>query len=1199
MMERKMFSVSPISRASARYRHLKHSSALAGLAVLAAPLDVSAQALYCDPAALPLARSCLHANAGTSVDLPVGANTEQVAGAPGESFAETGFSISIDNTPIAGALPPYNPERAADIALARSNVDVRFDGLGGRRLLNVATNDLRASYPAGETVTFRASANYPAFIDRAEIRILDLSEPGRPVVATIPTAPNGTASWVMPASGEGEYAYTLRVYDAKGRYDETLPLSLTRTGKRFASHETVGGPLVAAGEGESRMRVRRIPVRGGTVVVSGNGVPNGTVSVMGEEVPVDASGKFVVSRMIPAGDHVVSVNTGGRQILRDVHVPKSEWFGTGIVDITAGYSFGGTSGVEDEGYVDGRAAFYAKGETESGWQITAGADTSEGPIEEMFERLNDKDPERVLDRLRTSDDIYPTYGDTSTWYDDTPTAGAFYFRAENETTRFTWGDFETGITSPGLVSASRDLYGAELRYRSAGVTANGDPRLEATLYAAQPDTLPQRDVLLGTGGSVYFLTRQDITGGSTSAQVQITDPDTGRIVQTIELTEGTDYSVDHIQGVITLSQPLSWYTGESGTVGDLTGSYDQSLIVQYEYTPTDVDVDSVVVGGRATAWVNDNVRIGATAMREETDDGTQTVAGADARFQFGRQSFAEVEVVRSSGPGIERSTSTDGGLTIVSTGGDNNGPAMAAGFDSYFDFEDLGVGTPGHIAFYAERKEAGFWSVAEDIDDDQFVFGGEVGVEVNDRVSLLFEGERYESDAGDEDTEVGARVKYVVSDEWTVTFGAKYLDQITPGDADETGTRLNAGAKVAWSPNDDLTLYTFGQYTVKRTGGLDDDHRIGVGAEVQLTEKLRASGEVSTGTEGEAASARLTWSPTPDREVYLGYTLDPTRYGAGSDLIDNGRVVTGGRYQFSESVSVYGESAFDLPGDRQSLTNTYGVNYTPDAAWTLSGSFDYGEVRDEDDGNFDRLAASFGAAWSPSDEVAARVRLEYRTEDGEGLDDDRDTYMFSAGYTTTLARDWSLVADVEGLHSESALGDYHDGTYVRGSIGFAFRPIENERLNALFMYTRLIDLPGEDQVDANGDTDGPQQKSHVFSFNANYDLSPQLTVGGKIGYRMSETADRGSDDFSENTAALTALRLDWHVVHEWDLFGEGRVMYTPETGTTETGALIGVYRHLGEHAKLGVGYEWGRVSDDLTDIDYENQGLFVNLVGKF
>ncbi len=1207
MMERNMLTIEKPARPVARFgvRHgvrygaLLRSTALAGLAATMLPLSGLAQSA-CDLTVVPLAPGCEHANAGVAINLPTGANTEAAQGRPGGQFNQTGFAISVDNTPFAGALPPYNPERSADIALSRAKLDVRFDGLGGARLLNVATSDLRAAYQAGETVTFRASANYPAFIKRAEVRILDLSEPGRPAVAVLPTSANGHVQWRMPADGTGDYAYALRVYDAKGRYDETVPLTLTRTAKHFASHETVGGPLVAAGEGESRFRIRNIPLSGGTITVAGRGTPKGTVSVMGEAVPVDGSGKFVVSRILPAGDHVVAVRSGGRQFVRDVEIPTSEWFSTGIVDITAGYRFGGSSGLEDEGYVDARAAFYAKGVTKGGWRITAGVDSQEGPIDELFDRLNDKDPRRVLDRLRNSDDVYPTYGDNSTWYDDTPTAGAVYLRAENETTQVTWGDFKTGIASPGLVSSSRDLYGAELRYQSATVTGNGDPRLSATVYAAQPDTLPQRDVLLGTGGSVYFLTRQDITGGSTNVQVQIKDPDTGRIVDSIKLTEGTDYTVDHLQGVLTLAKPLSWYTGESGPVGAQTGRFDQSLLVQYEYTPTSMEVDNTVIGGRAEAWLTDNLRIGATGMREKSDQGEQTLAGVDARFAFGRQSHVTVEAVQTNGPGLLRSSSTDGGLTIASTGGADNGPARAVAFDSYIDFEDVNLATPGHLRLYGERKEAGFWSVSEDVAETQYVFGGEVKVEASDRVTIFAEGERFSAEGGKKKLELGARIDYLLSKAWTVRVGASYLDSTDPADAAKTGTRLDAGARVAWHPNDDLTLYSFGQITVQRSGGLPEDHRVGVGVEAQVTEKLRATGEVSTGTSGAAAKARLTYAATPDREAYVGFSLDPTRYGAGSDLVDKGRMVTGGRYQLSENLRFFGENAFDLPGGKQrALTNTFGVSYTPSNAWTLSGSFDFGEVVDEINGDVERIAASVGAAWSANEEVSARLRLEYRTENGDGVAQDRDTYMFSAGYTNALNRDWTLLGDVEGLYSDSAAGDYHDGEYLRANLGFAYRPVDNERLNVLLRYSRLMDLPGEDQVNANGNTAGPKQRSHVFSVDANYDLNPQLTIGGKFGYRMSEVANRGTDVFTENSAALAALRADWHVVHEWDVFGEGRVLFSPDTDTTETGAVLGLYRHLGEHAKIGVGYEWGNVSDDLTDLSYDNQGVFLNLVGKF
>jgi hypothetical protein len=34
------------------------------------------------------------------------------------------------------------------------------------------------------------------------------------------------------------------------------------------------------------------------------------------------------------------------------------------------------------------------------------------------------------------------------------------------------------------------------------------------------------------------------------------------------------------------------------------------------------------------------------------------------------------------------------------------------------------------------------------------------------------------------------------------------------------------------------------------------------------------------------------------------------------------------------------------------------------------------------------------------------------------------------------------------------------------------------------------------------------------------------------------------------------------------------------------------------HLKIGVGYNFTDFSDDLTDLDYQNNGWFVNFVGK-
>ena len=46
------------------------------------------------------------------------------------------------------------------------------------------------------------------------------------------------------------------------------------------------------------------------------------------------------------------------------------------------------------------------------------------------------------------------------------------------------------------------------------------------------------------------------------------------------------------------------------------------------------------------------------------------------------------------------------------------------------------------------------------------------------------------------------------------------------------------------------------------------------------------------------------------------------------------------------------------------------------------------------------------------------------------------------------------------------------------------------------------------------------------------------------------------------------------------------------------GGLAAIYRYFGEHMKVGVGYNFTDFSDDLTDLSYDNQGVFFNFIGS-
>jgi hypothetical protein len=46
-----------------------------------------------------------------------------------------------------------------------------------------------------------------------------------------------------------------------------------------------------------------------------------------------------------------------------------------------------------------------------------------------------------------------------------------------------------------------------------------------------------------------------------------------------------------------------------------------------------------------------------------------------------------------------------------------------------------------------------------------------------------------------------------------------------------------------------------------------------------------------------------------------------------------------------------------------------------------------------------------------------------------------------------------------------------------------------------------------------------------------------------------------------------------------------------------TGAVVSLYRYLGQHFKVGVGYNFTDFSEDLTDLSFSHRGVFFNMIG--
>ena len=185
--------------------------------------------------------------------------------------------------------------------------------------------------------------------------------------------------------------------------------------------------------------------------------------------------------------------------------------------------------------------------------------------------------------------------------------------------------------------------------------------------------------------------------------------------------------------------------------------------------------------------------------------------------------------------------------------------------------------------------------------------------------------------------------------------------------------------------------------------------------------------------------------------------------------------------------------------------------------------------------------------------------------------------------------------------SDSSLGNFFDGDFSEAVLGYAYRPVKHDRLNALLKFTYFYNFPTAGQISSSGASPSEFiQKSYIAALDLSYDVLANLSVGGKYAYRLGEVSlDRNDLEFFDNSAHLVVLRADLRFLENWEALVEGRALILPDLDEHKIGALLGLHRYFGKHFKAGVGYNFTDFSDDLTDLSYDHHGWFFNMTGAF
>ena len=1154
-------------------------------------------------------------------------------------------------------------QRCTDVALEAADIQFKFNNLQRKPRLNITAwpqtvryQDVAKTEKEENKVHFKMYSNYGNFIDHAEIRIFEIKQSTRSEpLAVIPVSENDAAEWNAefndPGASVKRLVYLLRVYDENGDYDETISLPLwvvnelddkseeserisaeTGTEQTVTENKDLLDENLLAGYGENHLHIQHIEIKGGTVTINGEKIPQGhNVWLAGKQVPVNEKGEFVSEELFPRGLHTIEVAVldeegNGELFLRDMEFSRNDWFYVAIGDVTVARDR--TTGparrvTQDEDEfnndinVNGRFAYYTEGRFGDDWQLTSSADTQEAPVDELFSNFLEKDPRALLRRL-DPDLFYPTFADDSTLEERAPTSGKLYLRLQRHNDYGILGNFSIGYLDTTLSQVDRGLYGVTGHFEADNYTSFGEEKFMVEGFAAEPGTVAGRDEFRGTGGSLYFLRHQDLLIGSDRVRIEVRDKDSGVVIGVRNLVPVIDYDLDYIQGRILLSQPLSSLAEDGLLISDSSLSGNPVYLVsRYEYSPGFDEIDTLALGGRTHFWFNDHVKLGVTVSSQEQDTEDSSLNGIDLTLRKSTGTWVRLEGATSEGAGSGALNSNDGGFTFNDLGGglDPNAKSNAYRIEGSALIDELISGGRGTATFYGQQSEAGFSAPGQLTATDLTLFGGRYNTALTKRLDLDVKVDTRDQDQGLETEALDVSTTYQATERWRFSGGGRFDTRTDNSsiiaDTQTEGDRLDLAAEAHYDSRSNWTAYGFGQGTAAKDGNRDDNNRAGAGGSIRPTDRLTLDGELSYGNTGTGAKAGVDYLVSDRTNVYSAYTFENARSDNGLRA-NRGNWNTGMRSRYTDTVSVYGEERYTHGDVPTGLTHAFGVDYIPDEHWNLGGSIEAGILEDKTTGaETDRRAIGLNAGYNFG-AVVYSTALEYRVDETENPADstksDRTTWLMKNNLRYQVDSDWRFLAKANFSESESSLGDLFSGNFTEIVTGFGYRPIDNDRWNSLFKYTYFYNVPFGDlsatdpltgQVVATGTAIDFIQKSHILSFDTIYDLTQRWSIGGKYAYRLGQLAqDRLNPEFFDSRASLYILRADWHFTHRWDALIEGRLLDLPDAQDQRTGALLGLYRHIGKNIKVGVGYNFTDFSDDLTDQSFDSQGVFINFVGK-
>ena len=1077
---------------------------------------------------------------------------------------------------------------------------------------------------------FKLENNYPDFLKRWLLEIRD--EMGREVwIGFGVGVPPAEVRWAgQTESGllikPGMYSYQLKVEDKSGRQDWS-PLHFFRVISKntpdHLAHAPVSFPAVGDfnlfKDGKSSIPMVAKP----TIRVQGKTKPNYKVLVNQYPVPVDTrSGNFQTEVYASPGEKEILVQATSPEgettsYHETVKVKDSTFFMVALSEGEGGVHF--TDGnIQTPGedkqykrgiYTDGRVSYYLKGKIKGRFLVKSHYDTDD-KRSALFKNLNEKD-------------YYPVYGDDSTRdYETQNTTGRLYLVIEMDRSFIRYGSFQTDFTDTELATYNRSLSGLKGHFETTKTTAYGDAVRGVTVFSSKSANRADHNEFMATGGTLYYLRNRRVVQGSEKIRVEVRDKIQDIAVSSRDLVAGVDYDIDTQDGRILLTKPLSSVaSSDTLTSLDILDGNPVYLIVDYEFETDPDTLENRNNGIRGFTHMGDHVRVGATYVEELRGAQRYDLRGIDGQLKIGRNTRLFTEYAESyGGQQTENSISYNGGLSF----GDQSslrGQATRPREGAYMVKGESKPIKNLELAGFLQGVEGGFSNDHIRSQEGFKKYGVSALYKLSDYARVRY---RYDQNAVADkllpfvDNHVvgpyedyGAHTAQALYDDGRWLAQAEYqrhradipTSNVIPTLISEVQNDNAIVGKFGYHINDKLLTYVKAQTTINGKS----NNQFGGGLRYEMMQGFYGYVEEMIGNLGDSTYLGFEKSHRNGARSYasvrqsnrnIGNEPVSTVIGSSAPVFQRSRVYNerdfstySGQEGYADSTGLegvlgeLGHFNYDLKFERRQLkeATTRAIDVAaqnsqvrPNSITTTAGSLSY----------------------SDHDKLKAGTRLEVRRDSDvlklwQWVSRNFVEYKFTPSLTVSSRLDYG----------KTIFSNPHDipADFTEFTSGFAYRPVDHDKLNILSRYTYTRDLANDLQFASDLYTGlQTKERAHIIAIDIAYDLFKHLGLVQKLA------AKRGIFSTSESgplamTYFLFAERFNVHVTRKWDVALEYRGLF--QWGGSEAmkhGALIEVNREFYEYVRLGAGYNFTDFDDDLRKTNnYNSHGPFVRLTGKF